>query len=1245
MPNPPDDITRRGPRGYEIQYAATAWLGLEAGTGQLLVEAVEGEDAELVLGGTGVPVDLQVKGSALDVDVSDLVDMLGHFAPRRADSFLLKDLAEEPGRLVTFVMGGRVNDALRCLRALRPSLSPRAIDAPTKALAATLQVALSNLPATGATPLKTKRLVTLRAFAASNVDLADVLSRTCIVEQMTQLGVEERVVARLVQRGVPRACAERLLPAIDKEVRAARDARDDLIVRIEKLVRKHRAERIGPPGVVIARPEASTLALGLASEHVLLLTGSSQCGKTHLARTIAQDLQDKGWGCDRTAAIEDAERYVRRRDTEETVLILEDPFGHVSTVANAAHIAAALERLVPQATAHRRLIVTSNEARLRDVYRGGPPFRTGPLQWIDTTVTDRAYLRTLWAQLAADCTSEQRQTIDAWLENDPPENVFQPGHLERAARHVRALPAASPIIRADVERDARLEADGIARGWESSGSAHLDVIEALSLTSTTSIAVRRVDLAFVLAGGSHRCSVAKNDRPPGMSLGGRKQAPTWPTYPTIVLSEPHEEALDILERRGVLAAGPDLRFSHPDYAAAGLRILEKPTAGRMAGLASRLERSLSCLAPTSARVAARVFSAFEGWRSETALVNAATIGLRSQFPSVRDIIAAALASVSDVEVADKVLKFARNDESWDRAVYWREGEPWYATMSSVPMRFDDIVSGDESAQRAAPLIARMDAGERLAVADAAALIPALRARSELFGESHLRELSTYDEALVRAAAAVASVHRAADLPADVVLLFLNDRSPRVWVSVVEALVEGWGETPPERQEVFRKELLQHKWSAVHRQLAARILFHAPDTEEESLPDGSWTLWKDLVVELLHYPPDGIFRLENLGWLLEQAESLSEQDKLDVLDGWHGALVRKNFAGHRRSGDLSVARELLRVTEACPALRGARLAGMLASAETGFVARTLRAMIRSWDDLTADERQAVVVTLEAERKDSRWLKAVALTGDEVPKELHAFGVDPWTVGGILSGMNHDRLRECLSVFIGKPRVFDGLELSRCGRATWDAVVDGIVALPSHPLLDVAVTHLLSRRSEADLAWWTKRMSDASRSDDAMLFDRLLLASVDEPNEELRPYWERWFTPAQPFLGEGLKKLIKLAPVIDWSGDLRELLPKELFLDVLHAHAADSDAVRQLPALMKGGTARSAAVAALYAIYDSATPPVLMTVDQFVRDKVGRETKVPAEQELLARVGVVSDARRKTWDHVDPWEEDPVDFIYL
>ena len=89
------------------------------------------------------------------------------------------------------------------------------------------------------------------------------------------------------------------------------------------------------------------------------MTGVSQCGKTELAKKIANAYVDMGFNKIRsTSELLTIENFFNQNPSENKIAILEDPFGHIKPKEGTTELKKRISDICHSLPSHHKLIIT-----------------------------------------------------------------------------------------------------------------------------------------------------------------------------------------------------------------------------------------------------------------------------------------------------------------------------------------------------------------------------------------------------------------------------------------------------------------------------------------------------------------------------------------------------------------------------------------------------------------------------------------------------------------------------------------------------------------------------------------------------------------------------------------------------------------------------------------------------------------------------------------------------------------------
>lgn len=397
-----------GVKGYEYQYVATSYLSLQYIEKENLKILVENtEDAKIVFeeNDTEVTLYLQAKQHAGDIALSDLCEWLIHFGERQAEEYLLSRIANDQ-RFAVFVSGGRCRDEVikYCNKSdfthgNASTFSWQTVEDVKHGLTACCK--------TG-TKLAKERYTRVEEYcnAISPEKLRAALRRVSIAEQMPMEYLLEAISKKLnIQFAVRHSDVSTVLKLLDDVIRKGRDSGENIASEIKSIIKRY-SQRLLPDGLdYIKVPEQEKLESLLLQNHALLLTGVPLCGKTTLAKSIAQSYAQQGYEVKQVSGFAETDgvfSFLGSSEADQRLLLLEDPFGAVTLSKSYVEILGSLRKiLVGLCSPDRMVIVTTRTDLLLEAF-GEKDIRDcsiGSHLWQDQTEKSESFYWDFWHRL------------------------------------------------------------------------------------------------------------------------------------------------------------------------------------------------------------------------------------------------------------------------------------------------------------------------------------------------------------------------------------------------------------------------------------------------------------------------------------------------------------------------------------------------------------------------------------------------------------------------------------------------------------------------------------------------------------------------------------------------------------------------------------------------------------------------------------------------------------------------------
>jgi len=874
---------------------------------------------------------------------------------------------------------------------------------------------------------------------------------------------------------------------------------------LRKILRESAKPRIFNDEVEhIERPEEISLLERLRDKRVLLLTGPSRCGKTFLAKWLAQAQQNLGFEIGRGDP-QEAIRFLLRGDEYDRLFIIENAFEQAAASGNVHQTWQAVEQVIRELPEHCMLIVTASRDSLRDILdatRIPIPLEGHP--WVDLTVRDPALADRIWRKHAelAGLSALERERYSEHLRSLAPDFLVQPGQLRHLARN---FPKGETRLEA---LDSKARVNAIALAAEVRPAPEMArLVRALGISTTATRPIHLDDLAFLITDRKDRPGLDDSD---GVLVSSELESTPFPTYsPPPQLPEPYSVLLDDLERRGWIRRDDDLiLFAHPDYEEAARSLLAPLPQGQRRDLWSMLEQAIMGLgvnaAPTATRMLTRLFEEHTSEGDRQQLLRIGLDALHSIFPAVSDeALLFLLSQHPRLGKADQQLvwRWLANGGRSGSSVSFHRGQAWFPPRTSWREMFRY----------------QKHAGDALSPAELDTPEKAWGALQNATTLAVVEHGLRFPEVFIRAQAAKRYMSLASQESERTWSAILGDH-PLVLAAAFKGAILNWPSYSPE----LRQFLLEGLTRAASVPLGAAALswkmwrFDSEcEVESAQIRGERWRLWGALLPPFLDAAPPlrWTLREDTLYGLFHQAQQYLSQDfQRDICWAWL-RWVKRGLQETLPEGDtLAVADFLLEVVPTDSTERGALLPELLQHEDTGFTLINARAFINNWDNLLPAERDAVRALVTGARKDRQWIRAAALTSRSVPPALveaicgrsDALDLSP---AEMEKAVSPELFVRCLEVSFGNRHPLWWLGMQSGIHPVWRTAACHVRFQPTHVAFGSAWRAAYSvgdGHPDALLRQWQVLCARTNPEDMEPLFEVLitLTASI---NEDFSEYW--------------------------------------------------------------------------------------------------------------------------------------------
>ncbi|MDC8012790.1 hypothetical protein [Tahibacter soli] len=1165
-------IATTAPEKYDFQDLVCLWLFLRFAPTELRAE-FGGEDAQISLSGTSLPLDVQVKGAAGPITMDTLADVLTHFPPRSSTSPLLERLVASQAALL-LVCAGRANDATSVI--VRDAATWN--DAGSSISIKDAQLLLEALhkttsPKRGDAKLAAqRRAATARLLATLDASkLATISPRVTVFERMTRQWVDGDCERLLRARQVPVDKVRSLIDQLQATTRKNKGSTVDLVPLLEELVDAQSQPTIDPKSYVDREQESNWEAI-LKDGDCILLTGEPRCGKTWAARHLVASYQRNGYELEQGSSIEAAERFLSNPGTLHRIFLLEDPLGASEPAPDANRLWQRLGQLIAHLPLNRKLVVTQSAPTLLVIARQSTPARCslGGRIWMDLSNPSSAFLLRVWDALADQYTwpKPASQAFRGALETG---NARLPvgclAHLASSREKIDLTTTVEQMI-SIASQDAQTFGRDLART-----SVTMErLLIALAICTNAGTSVSETDLAFILDTKTTETPSSVLSDVLVVNFGAPlTTGPSRPTYRvTPSLRKKSRNALGELEQRSIIACDTQRNstFGHPFYRGAAESLMRDMPSDLVRTAIAMFRNAITSPAPVISRAAARNLSMAIDVFGETLcddIVDLAEIALESAFPSTRDLAFGFLAS--NVERLPEPRRKAMSE--WAQKVaYVRLGSlSWQGSEPYLPL--DGMTGGSERYYLSRPKVAdvrvTLDALEHdnpgiLGTREVVDALKFLTGHPNALTRKAFDRLFRFDEASIRSTVAGIWLQENRISLSETLETIFKDAHPNTASAVLEAVTANWASY----DEIVRTRLLEELkgWAALPMLAPALLDFLVVFGRVEYTGTNTpWDIFGALLpVALATLPPEAHSNDARLYHAVESGlSSLSAACVLQIAEGWFGMLKRR--LGEGKLPDdfaLGVASLVLSSRETHTTEETDFLLRVLSVSSTGPLLVFIKDIVARWNVVHPKERQRLLRLLQSDRSDREWLRAVAISAERVPQEVeHVVLAGKVTLDAspeeLLAGLPADLLSCVVHVFTGDPQPLWWLGVHHMARQRWKPLIALIATRPEHSCFEPCFQEVIDHEGVDKLLEVIAALPPASMP---FVFDTLLRDKARRVGDFRPRAWSAVLNRLQGIdLDRALKQIDEAAPaLLESVVDILELVDdtglRRRILDCVH-----------------------------------------------------------------------------------------------
>lgn len=895
----------------------------------------------------------------------------------------------------------------------------------------------------------------------------------------------------------------------------------------------------------ITSPEEEKLREVLLNKDVLLMTGVSFCGKSQLAKTIADQFVKDGYKYHGGSDVDEAGRFIRNRNGNH-ICLLEDPFGHNFESESKLNLRK-VEELLRNIAPGNKLIITSRSEVLTST-KGSDDVASSSLDghnWNELSERGRQFLSNVWDKLSAKLPNTCKELINKHLETASDKELLQVGqlaHLSRLPNETLDGKTLDTLIHL-----AKADSKSLSVDIKSRGVLSHQLYLVLGLSSSTTQGVSFGTLSYLLSKVETYPGLLKKE---ALRARDPKSASeiSFPTYDEqYSLSDEVKAEITFFVDRGYLQISNDMVFfRHPTYQqAARYLIVETNTLDTVFTL-EKIKRTIGCLSQKNAAfLSSQLLSMSKEIQNKELkdgiLKFAYENATRSIFPSVRDwLLKFLLDNLPEVDdrMQEGIFHLIDADMS-SSDIFWHDDQPFY---SKFDRDWFDEEEFDENVLTS--VMNELNSNGNVSTYNIWAIVLIISKPdfplTDFPDEKVIDRILNAEETFIRSKMAFALLNRLPFTDDKILTGVFSDTNPSVVLEAIRGALYAY----PFYSSEQRQKIVPMLEEAVSNDFViARVrtlltcfgidygLDHIDwDRIDEKNKPAMWELWAKIFPIFMERMPISvsIYNSGRFGQTMNAAVDFLK----NTVAGLRVAHAYYHWVDARISSgiipdthELGVVSFLLEISDDHDA-RLPLFRKMLQHPKTSLTLYSLSWAMSDWNDLSDAEKEVIIELCSSERLDKRWIVATALTRQQQPAEIQGLLLEKvdlfdLTAAEIVAHLSPATLSDALEVYIGENYLIGHLGISHSRSDKWHEIHEYILRKCHQPdftfCLNEFVIHVIngpaSNWRDSYLSIWEEMCANESLRN--TLTEQLILGTARS-------------NPSIPSCTDLWKELIKVHP---------------------------------------------------------------------------------------------------------------------
>ncbi|WP_027937315.1 ATP-binding protein [Anaeroarcus burkinensis] len=1207
----------QGVQGYEYQYLATVYLALlyiENDNVKVFVEDTEDAKITFDQDNTQVSIFLQVKKHDEPVTFEDLCEWLAHFGNRQVDDFLFSNIVNNSNSYSVFFSNGRCADKISNF--IRHSDFDKLLNnlSFTREFLNDLQQEMQSFydGKSGIAVDRKKRVSDFFSLVTKD-DVKNALRRISIVENLEVRNLEEKISSILNKKFVIRIPdIEYVVKLLDGCVREGRDNGNDIATKLKEILLKYTQKVLPYDNNYIEYLEQYIYEDELEKNNVLLLTGVPFCGKTYVAKSIAQKYAQRGFVVFQTNEFNGdygANSFLNSYANDQRLLLLEDPFGSIELKDNKAELLDLYRKIIlEKAAENRKIIITSRKDIVMALFEGQSieGCRINQYSWKDHTLSNLQFAKDFWYRLYGDNPESREgfQRIENWIIQNESGIFLEIGEVSTLYKQ---YPNISQLMLNDLNtiiRSARISSEITIEKIESSGPDAINAFIALGLCCTTIRCTSINQLAYVLSDSQENpASVEKSSdcRTISWSLGKGKEKsePQFPVYSEFYkIENKYLMAFRDFEKRGYISRdrlSRNIQFTHPIFYFASKLMCLKELNGTWdnSTVLKMGKHSLGALDKSVNLSGLEMlwFCFNQKCVGKDDILELLFSALNSIFPATKDKTVLLLETCFGEFTQEKKERLINtiNEFEFDKYLFWHNDEPWFNLSDDIHVEGRYAFSRMESPVTLDEINSLICEREKISPKIIYDILDS-RINNNLSIEV-LNYAMNYDETIIREKAIYLIFKNHAFKTGNIQKYLIDFDNYNVVFKLFKGAIDSYFSYIKGDRDIILNYFKKHL-SRISVAMRSKKFFEKFsdgyrsesldwDSYDEKQKKVLWELWCEVFAEFLYKFPAEFLYLDqpHMEHEMKQVIRYTKDQKIifNLIKAWNCWL--ENYSLYRCPDDygMSVMDMLLRYINPENTDRVDLFEKMLSCQKTNIITSHIKHATDNWSLLGKKEKEVLISVLDSHRIDIKWLKAVSLTCAIAPKELQTsiLGQEIFnktTAEIVLALRNHGLLEECINVYCGFPQPLWRNGYHHSDYEQWDRI---IVAILNGEFVDR--TFEISLREFIDCQYNSRQRFNAfcERLWECLLnndekrgktFERLLYVTISQ-SQTNKSLWDKYWEKATPEERESnYDSLVSVIELIEYyqegENGILDLFEEELVFSNLYPRLENDEIIKKL-----------------------------------------------------------------------------------